>query len=38
MVALITALVVLYVWGDIRIALFVALGFCLAKALMKKEK
>lgn len=25
-----------YVWGDLRVALFIAIGFALAKALLKK--
>ena len=25
-----------YVWGDLRVALFMAIGFALAKSLLKK--
>ena len=36
MVALVSLFVFAYVWGDLRVALFIAIGFALAKALLKK--
>jgi len=36
MLGIVALLVFAYVWGDLRVALFIAIGFALAKALLKK--
>ena len=38
MVAIVLAVCGMYVWGDIRVALYIGLGVLIAKALFKSMK
>ncbi len=37
MVSIVGLLVFAYIWGDIKVAAFIAVGFCLAKMLLAKK-
>ena len=37
MVAIVALMIFAYIWGDLRVALFIAIGFALAKALLKSK-
>lgn len=38
MISIILALLAFYVWGDLRVALYIGLGFLIAKALLNSRK